>query len=114
MHNAKLSYQERLDAANQYLKNMEPIYQQEEETAKRNRDAQLKYLFDITTRRVFISEVEKQAARETFAENIKNYNLNEGLIKQAKEYNEAVGNVRARELGYAQNLSAETIRQRLW
>ena len=111
MHNTKLSYQERLDAANQYLKNMEPIYQQEEETAKRNRDAQLKYLFDITNRRIYASEEEKQAARETFAENIKNYNLNENLIKQAKEYNEAVGNVRARELGYAQNLSAETIRQ---
>lgn len=111
MHNTKLSYQERLAAADQYLKNMEPIYQQEEETAKRNRDAQLKYLFDITNRRVFLSEEEKQAARETFAENIKNYNLNEDLIKQAKEYNEAVGNVRARELGYAQNLSAETIRQ---
>jgi hypothetical protein len=111
MHNTKLSYDERLKAADQYLANMEPIYKQEEETAKRNRDAQLKYLFDVTNKRKFATEEQKQAAREEFAANIKNYNINEDLIKQAKQYNEALGNLAAREKGYAQNLSAETIRE---
>lgn len=109
--NAKLSYQERLDAANKYLANMEPIYQQEIETAQRNRDAQLKYLFDVTNRRKFATEEQREAAREEFAANIKNYNLNEDLIKQAAQYNEALGNLAAREKGFAQNLSAATIRE---
>ena len=87
--NTKLSYEERLAAADQYLANMQPIYEQETETAKRTRDAQLEYLFSVTNKRQFASEEARKAAQEEFAENIKNYNLNEDLIKQAVEYNNA-------------------------
>jgi len=78
-----------LAAADQYLANMQPIYEQETETAKRTRDAQLEYLFSVTNKRQFASEEARKAAQEEFAENIKNYNLNEDLIKQAMEYNNA-------------------------
>ena len=85
----RLSYEERLAAADKYLENMKPIYEQETETAKRTRDAQLEYLFSVTNKRQFASEEARKAAQEEFAENIKNYNLNEDLIKQAMEYNKA-------------------------
>lgn len=90
MRNQKLSIEERIAAANKYLKNMEGVYAQEQETAKRNRDAQLEYLFTITNRRQFASDEERQRAKESFAQNIQNYNLNEDLIKQAQEYNWAI------------------------
>lgn len=88
--NTQLSYDERLKAADQYLANVKPIYEQEIETAKRVRDKQLAYLFDVTNKRNFATEEEKTRAQEEFAANIKNYNLNEDLIKQANEYNNAV------------------------
>lgn len=84
--NTQLSYEERLAAAEQYLENMKPIYEQEEETARRTRDAQLDYLFTLTNKRQFATEEERKAAQEEFAANIKNYNLNEDLIKQANAY----------------------------
>lgn len=87
--NTNLSYEERLKAADKYLENMKPIYEQETETAKRTRDAQLEYLFALTNKREFATEEEKKNAQEEFAANIKNYNLNEDLIKQAMEYNKA-------------------------
>ena len=86
---SRLSYEERLAAADKYLENMKPIYEQETETAKRTRDAQLEYLFTVTNKRQFASEEARKAAEEEFAANIKNYNLNEDLIKQAMEYNKA-------------------------
>lgn len=90
MRNAKLSAEERIAAANKYLENMEPIYEQETETARRNADAQLEYLFALTNRRQFASKEERERAKQEFADNIKNYNLNEDLIKQAQQYNWAV------------------------
>lgn len=90
MRNQKLSIEERIAAANKYLENMESVYAQEQETARRNRDAQLEYLFTITNRRQFASDEERQRAKESFAQNIQNYNLNEDLIKQAQEYNFAI------------------------
>lgn len=97
----RLSYEERLAAADQYLENMKPIYEQETETAKRTRDAQLEYLFSVTNKRQFASEEARKAAEEEFAENIKNYNLNEDLIKQAMAYNQAIADreiIRKQEL----------------
>ena len=87
--NTALSYEERKTAAENYLKNMKPIYAMEEESARRERDAQLEYLFSVTNKRQFASEEARKAAEEEFAENIKNYNLNEKVIKQAMEYNKA-------------------------
>lgn len=110
MRNSKLSYDERLAAADQYLKNMQPIYDQETETARRNRDAQLEYLFAVTNRTKYATTEAREAAKQEFADNIKNYNLNEDLIKQAQQYNEAYGNLAARQKGYGQNLSAEVLR----
>lgn len=86
LRNTSLSYEERRKAGEQYLKNMKPIYEQEEESARRVRDAQLENLFALTKTREYASEEESKAAKEEFAENIKNYNLNENLIKQAQEY----------------------------
>lgn len=111
--NASLSYAERKQAAENYLNAMAPIYQQQEEQAKKLRDRQLEYLFDTTNRRKFASEEEKQAAREQFAENLKNFNLNEDLIKQANEYVKAqkkiaettrLGGVDPREQFYRQTI----------
>jgi len=90
MRNQNLTTEERIAAANKYLENMSSIYAQETETARRNRDAQLDYLFTITNTREFASEEERKRAQEEFATNIKNYNLNEDLIKQAQAYNQAV------------------------
>lgn len=84
--NTKLSYAERLAAANKYIANVTPLYEQEIETAKRVRDAQLENLFALTNRRKYATKEEREAAKEQFAANIKNYNLNEDLIRQAQEY----------------------------
>lgn len=113
LRNTELSYQERLDAANEYLKNMEPIYQQEAESAAKVRDSQLRNLFALTNTRQFATEEERKAAEEEFAANIKNYNLNEDLIKQAKAYNSAL---RDRDIIWAQErkvsgAAAEAYRQ---
>lgn len=88
-HNTQLSYEERRVAADKYLENMQSVYDQEEETARRVRDAQIENLFSLTNTRKFATEAEREAAKEEFAANIKNYNLNEDLIKQAIEYNKA-------------------------
>lgn len=87
--NTQLSYEERRAAADKYLENMKSVYEQEEETARRVRDAQIENLFSLTNTRKFASEAEREAAKEEFAANIKNYNLNEDLIKQAIAYNKA-------------------------
>lgn len=86
VHNTALSYEKRLAAGEAYLKNMEGIYQQEEETAKSVRDAQLENLFALTNRREYASEAEREAAKQEFAENIKNYNLTRDKIAAANEY----------------------------
>lgn len=113
LRNTELSYQERLNAANEYLKNMQPIYDQEAETAKRVRDAQLQNLFTLTNTRQFATKEERKAAEDEFAANIKNYNLNEDLIKQAIAYNSAL---RDRDIIWAQErkvwgAAAEAYRQ---
>lgn len=82
--NANLSYKERLEAVDNYIANLTPIYEQEVETARRTRDAQLEYLFTLTNKRHFAAKEERKAAEEEFAANIKNYNINEDLIKQAR------------------------------
>lgn len=90
MRNTQLSYDERIAAGEQYLENMQPIYDQEVESAKRVRDAQIENLFALTKTREYASNEEREAAKQAFADNIKNYNLNEDLIKQAKDYQEAL------------------------
>ena len=87
--NTRLSYEERRAAADKYLENMKSVYEQEEETARRVRDAQIENLFSLTNTRKFASDAEREAAKEEFAANIKNYNLNEDLINQAIAYNKA-------------------------
>jgi hypothetical protein len=87
LRNTKLSYRERREAGEQYLRNMESVYKQEEETARRNRDAQLEYLFSVTNRQKFATEEARKTAKEEFAANIQNYNLNEDLLKQGMAYN---------------------------
>ncbi len=86
MRNTALSYEKRLAAGEAYLKNMEGIYQQEEDTAKSVRDAQLENLFALTNTREYASEAEREAAKQEFAENIKNYNLTRDKIAAANEY----------------------------
>ncbi len=86
VRNTSLSYEERLAAGEKYLQNMEGIYQQEEETAKSVRDAQLENLFALTKTREYASEAEREAAKQEFAENIKNYNLTRDKIEAAEKY----------------------------
>lgn len=90
MRNANLPYAERLAAAEAYLAKVDPIYKQEIDSAQRVRDAELNALFTKIKTRDYASEKEEQAAAEEFAANIKNYNLNETLFKQAAEYNRLI------------------------
>lgn len=86
VRNTALSYEERLAAGEKYLKNMEGIYQQEEDTAKSVRDAQLENLFALTKTREYANEEEREAAKQEFADGIKNYNLTREKIAAANEY----------------------------
>ena len=92
--NTGLSVEERRKAADDYINAVTPIYQQEIDQAKDVRDKRLSYLFDTTNRRKFASEEEKKAAQEEFAANLKNYELNKELIKQAFEYVDAEDKLR--------------------
>lgn len=86
IRNTALSYDERLAAGKAYLQNMEGIYKQEEDTAKSVRDAQLENLFALTKTREYASEAEREAAKQEFADGIKNYNLTREKIAAANEY----------------------------
>lgn len=107
MQDTRKSYEERLAAADKYLANMKPIYEQEEETAKRNRDAQLEYLFSITNRVKYATKEERDAAKEKLALYIQNYNINERIIKDARAYLQAQEDVKAAEKGLRTAESAE-------
>ena len=86
MRDQRLTLDERIKAGQQYLDNMEPIYAQEQETARRNADAQLEYLFSVTNRVKYEDKFEREAAKAKLANYIKNYNLNEANIKLAQDY----------------------------
>lgn len=90
VRNTSLSYEERLEAGEKYLKNMEGIYQQEEDTAKSVRDAQLENLFALTKTREYASDEEREAAKQEFADGIKNYNLTRDKIAAANQYLEVL------------------------
>lgn len=91
----RLTYKERIDAANKYLANMKPIYEQETETARRNRDAQLEYLFAVTNRTAYATKEERDAAKQNLANYIRDYNINESRIKDAQRYLQAQEDVDA-------------------
>ena len=97
MRDQRKSYEERLAAADQYLENMAPIYEQETETARRTRDAQLEYLFSVTNRQKYATKEEREAAKEKLATYIREYNLNEARIKLAQNYLQAEKDVTAAE-----------------
>ena len=97
MRDQRKSYSERLAAARDYLKNMEPIYEQEIDSAKRLRDGQLEYLFSVTNRQKFATKEEREVAKEQLATYIREYNLNEARIKLAQNYLQAEKNVTAAE-----------------
>lgn len=84
--NANLSYDERIAAGEKYLENITKIYEQEQSQAEALRDAQLGHLFDLTNKREFASKQEEKAAKEAFAEEIKNYELNRDMWNEAQEY----------------------------
>lgn len=107
MRDQRLTFDERLKAADAYLANMKPIYEQETETARRNADAQLEYLFSVTNRREYASKEEREAAKQSLANYIKEYNINEDKIKDAKWYLSAQKDVAAASEGLRK---AETVR----
>lgn len=114
--NVELSYQERLDAVRQYLKNMEPIYEQEQETAKRAADAQLEYLFSVTNRTKFASDAEREAAKQRLQDFITNYAIDNDQIDEAKRVLEAEKDIEGQRaaMGYAANKnSMDLYRQRI-
>ena len=91
--------EERKAAADKYLANMKPIYEQETETARRNAEAQLEYLFSVTNRTEYATKQEREAAKQRFADYIKEYNLNEANIKVAKQYLKDQQDIKAAEDG---------------
>ena len=109
MRDERLSYKERQAAAEQYLANMAPIYEQETETARRNANAQLEYLFAVTNRTQYATKEEREAAKERLANYIKTYNLNEQNIKIAEDYLRAEQDVKAAEDGLRKAETAKMI-----
>lgn len=80
------SYAERQAAGQKYLENQKEIANEEIDLNKDVRDAQLDNLFALTNKRKFASDEEKEAAKQEFAANIRNYNLNRELIGQINDY----------------------------
>ena len=80
----------RISAADKYLDKVKEIYGQEIESARRVRDAQLGTLFDETKARKNLTDTEREAGKQRLADFIANYNYNETLIEQTKEYNKAL------------------------
>ena len=116
MRNVELSYQERLDAAKKYQKNMEPIYAQEQETAKRAADAQLEYLFSVTNRTKFASDAERDAAKQRLQDFITNYAIDNDQIDEARRVLEAEKDIEGQRaaMGYAANKnSMDLYRERI-
>ena len=83
------STEERLTAIDNYIGKLKEYQAQEVETRERVRNATL----DELAASVGLQE----ADREEFAQNIKNYNLNEVLIKQAQKYNNLQDSISALE-----------------
>ena len=117
MRNQKLSYEERLAAADKYLENMQGIYDQEQETARRNADAQLEYLFSVTNRTQYATDVEREAAKQRLAAFIADYNVNEDRIKEAqrfiqaeKDVNTAQRDLNLQGAGYMREANEEKLR----
>lgn len=105
MRNQNLSYEERIAAADKYLENMQGIYDQEQETARRNADAQLEYLFSVTNRTQYATDVEREAAKQRLAAFIADYNVNGARIKEARRYIQAEAAIAADETAIASGLS---------
>ena len=90
MRDTRKTLDERLAAADKYIANVKPIYDQEIESAKRIRDAELNRLFETTKVQKNLSADERAAAKQRLADFIQNYNLNEELIDETKKYNDAL------------------------
>lgn len=89
LRNQTLSIEERKAAGEEYLKNEENIAKQREELAKATRDAELENLFALTKAREYASEEEREAAKQEFANGIRDYNLNREKLQALNEYNKA-------------------------
>lgn len=89
LRNTGLSYEKRLEAGEKYLANMKDIYAQEQKSAEDVRDAELENLFALTKTREYSSKEEREAAKQAFADGIKNYNLDLDKIRAANEYLDA-------------------------
>ncbi len=94
------TYADRQAAGQKYLENQKELAQEEIDLNKDVRDAQLDNLFALTNKRKFASKEEKEAAKEEFAANIRNYNLNNEVIKQIGDYQEAMRQLSEVDLKY--------------
>lgn len=84
--NTNLSYEERLKAVKKYTENIEKMAKQREEAARDEAAGELENLFALTKAREYSSKEEREAAKQSFADGIKNYNLDRDKIKAANEY----------------------------
>ena len=109
MRDNRKSYDERIAAGRKYLANMQPIYDQETETARRIADKRLEYLFSVSNTVKYTSKAERDAAIQRLADFIKEYNLNEESIKQAQLYLQAQKDLKAAENGLRKAETAGTI-----
>ena len=91
--------EERLAAAENYKNAIIPIYEQEQEAAKKLRDDELKNLFATTNARRRLTEEERQEGAERLANFIATYNLQKDTIDAAREYNKALETIAKSERG---------------
>lgn len=94
------TYEERQAAGKKYLENQKELANEEIGLNKEVRDAQLDNLFALTNKRKFASAEQETAAKEEFAANIRNYNLNNEAIKQIGDYQEALRQLAEAEIKY--------------
>lgn len=80
---------ERLEALNLYIAKLEEFQTQETDSLQRERDARL----GVLAAQAKVSKADQEA----FAQNIENYNINEALIKQARQYISIQGSITALE-----------------
>lgn len=111
LRNQKLSNEERIQAGQDYLNAVRPIYEREQKAAKDLMDAELNDLFEQSNKRKKLTEEEKKIAKEQLATYIQNYDLNLEQVRKARALNEALadpGNADAATLFIAQHADEAT------
>lgn len=95
MRNQKLSYEERKEAADEYLKAMKPIYDQQIELETDLYEKELNYIFEATNKRKGLNKEQTESAKRELANLLDLYGARQNEIKAAREYLQAEEDVAA-------------------